>query len=60
MWINCEHVELSIIVNTEQILKSKWNTIEIQTNLNQRLLINKTHWSIEFNYSSFFEQRFLI
>jgi len=58
MWINCEYVELSIIDNTEQfytdnlsLLKSTWNSIEIQTNLNQRLLINTSHWSIEFDHS---------
>jgi hypothetical protein len=58
MWINCEYVELSIIDNTEQfytdnlsLLKSTWNSIEIQTNLDQRLLINTSHWSIEFDHS---------
>jgi hypothetical protein len=60
MWINCEYVNLSIIDQTEQfitdnspllLLKSTWNHIEIQTNLDQRLLINTSHWSIEFDHS---------
>ncbi len=60
MWINCEYVNLSIIDKTEQfitdnspllLLKSTWNHIEIQTNLDQRLLINTSHWSIEFDHS---------
>jgi hypothetical protein len=51
MWINCEYVQLILTDNTEQILISKWNSIEIQTNLDQRLLINTTHWTNEFDYS---------
>jgi len=55
MWINGEYVELSIIDNTNNssllLLKSIWNNIEIQTNLDQRLLVNTSHWSIEFNHS---------
>jgi hypothetical protein len=62
MSINCEHVELSITDKTEQLysdtsslllLKSTWNSIEIQTNLDQRLLINTSHWTIEFDHSQY-------
>lgn len=60
MWINGEHVELTITdpLLTDNssssliLLKSTWNSIEIQTNLNQRLLINTTHWSLEFDHSN--------
>jgi hypothetical protein len=52
MWINGEYVELSIIDNSSLLLlKSTWNSIEIQTNLDQRLLVNTNHWSIEVNHS---------
>ncbi|CAF1319950.1 unnamed protein product [Adineta steineri] len=53
--INCEYVELSFAEKTEKInndispellLKSTWNNIELQTNLEQRLLIDTNHWSI--------------
>lgn len=60
MWINSEHVELTItdplitdnFSSSSILLKSTWNSIEIQTNLNQRLLINTTHWSLEFDHSN--------
>jgi len=62
MRINCEYVDLSIADNSEQfstdnssllfLLKSTWNSIEIQTNLDQRLIINANHWSFEFHHSS--------
>ncbi|UJR27464.1 hypothetical protein I4U23_008751 [Adineta vaga] len=50
MRINCEGVEF-IFTDIPSIIlfKSTWNSIEIQTDLNQRLLINTTHWLIEFN-----------
>lgn len=57
MWINSEHVELTIIdqFSTDNssllLLKSTWNSIEIQTNLDQRLLINTSHWSLEIDHS---------
>lgn len=57
MWINCEYVELSITdqsypdTSSSLLLKSTWNTIEIHTNLHQRLLINTTHWSNKFDHS---------
>jgi hypothetical protein len=70
MRINCEYVDLSIADNSEQfstdnssllfLLKSTWNSIEIQTNLDQRLLINANHWSFEFNHSSLKSKKFLI
>jgi hypothetical protein len=54
MWINCEHVELSITdTSSLLLLKSTWNSIEIQTNLDQRLLINTSHWTIEFDHSQY-------
>jgi len=54
MWINCEDVELSITdTSSLLLLKSTWNSIEIQTNLDQRLLINTSHWTIEFDHSQY-------
>ncbi|CAF0826292.1 unnamed protein product [Rotaria sp. Silwood1] len=61
-WINCEYIELSIIDKIEQfssnnssfvLLKSTWHSVEIQTNFDQNLLINSTHWSIELDYKLF-------
>ncbi|CAF1097053.1 unnamed protein product, partial [Rotaria sordida] len=62
MWIHCEYIELSIIDKTENfsnnnssfvLLKSTWHSVEIQTDLNQSLLVNSTHWSIDFDYKLF-------
>ena len=61
MWINCEYVALSIYDNiqvfstdnlSQLLFKSTWNSIEIQIDFDQRLLINTNHWSIEFNQST--------
>lgn len=57
MRLACEYVDLSIVDNLEVdqrdlcLLKSTWKTIEIQTDLDQRLLINSNHWSSQFNHS---------
>ncbi len=53
MQINCEYVDLWVMDNSSLLLlKSTWNNIEIQTNLDQRLLINANHWSFEIDHSS--------
>ena len=54
-WINGEYIELSIADNRDEsdtllLFKSTWNSIEIQTNLDQRLLINSSNWSIDFDH----------
>jgi len=54
MWINGEHVELSFIDQTNFVLlKSSWKNLEIQTDFQQRLLLNTNSWSTEFHQSSF-------
>lgn len=66
MRLACEYVDLSIIDNSELdqpglcLFKSTWKTIEIQTDLNQRLLINSNHWSSQLNHSLFSIEESLI
>ena len=52
MRLACEAVDLSITDESSLCLfKSTWKSIEIQTNLDQRLLIDTNHWSAQVNQS---------
>lgn len=52
MHLACEYVDLSIVDDSSLcLLKSTWKSIEIQTNLEQRLLVNANHWSVQLNHS---------